>query len=105
MRSVRFTMAWLMTVVLVLAIGLAALRHPAGFWAEFMPLLTPRFFAWPSSVQSAAVVRSGRGGSGLPFLDGATWAFPSGCTLTCHGWRRAAFLRHLPRRSASKRRT
>ena len=41
MRSVRFTIAWLMTVVLVLAIGLAALRYPAGFWAEFMQFLTP----------------------------------------------------------------
>jgi hypothetical protein len=40
MRSVRFTIAGLMGVVLILALGLAALRNPTGVWASFVPLVT-----------------------------------------------------------------
>ncbi len=40
MRSVRFSIAGLMAIVLVMALGLAALRNPLASWAGLVPLAT-----------------------------------------------------------------
>ncbi len=40
MRSVRFSIGWMMSVVLVLALGFAALRNPTEIWAGLLPLVT-----------------------------------------------------------------
>jgi hypothetical protein len=57
MRSVRFSIAWLMTVVLILALGLAALRNPTELWAGAVPLATEAMFCLAIV---GAVCRTGR---------------------------------------------
>jgi len=40
MRRIRFSIAWLMGIIFVLGVGLAALRHPSKLWASFFVSMT-----------------------------------------------------------------
>ena len=57
MRSIRFTIAWLMTVVLILALGFAALRNPTPLWAGSVSLATQAIICL---AVVGAVCRTGR---------------------------------------------
>jgi hypothetical protein len=57
MRSIRFSIAWLMIVVLILALGLAALRNPTELWSGSLALVTKALLCL---AVVGAVCRTGR---------------------------------------------
>ena len=73
MRSLRFSLAGLMGVVLLAAIGFAALRSPSETWAGALLLAT---LAALGIATVGAFCRSGRGVAQVslasPCLDGST---------------------------------
>jgi hypothetical protein len=78
MRTIRFPIAGLMLAVLVVALGLAALRNASEVWAGVMFRLPAPYFAWQLSEPFVEMVPGARGGLGSVCLVGVTSSYRFG---------------------------
>ena len=83
MHTFRFRVAGLMGAVLVIALGLAALRDASETWAGMTFLLTCGVLCLAIVGIVCGGIARARGGSALHCSGGAIWRWRSGPHATC----------------------
>ena len=91
MRTIRFSIAGLMGVVLLVAVGFAALRSSSETWAGILLLATLGAIGIAMVGASAASAASAVVSSASQCSDGFTWVPFSSLTLSHRSYRHKAF--------------